>query len=98
MSFSPAIFEDPVNLDLLCLEVQLKIEQAYFIISAANGYIQIYSLKDSTFLTSPLYPNLASAIQSKRLTLDLLRRLLIIESKLKELKNMQPQPLDLTKK
>lgn len=98
MSLTPAIFEDPLNLEILCLEVQLRIEHARFTLSAASGYIQIYSIKDSTFIKDPIFPNLASAIRSKRIALDYLRRLISIDIKLKHLKNMQSKPLDLSKK
>lgn len=97
MSLNTAIFEDPLNLELLTLEVQLRINQAQFTLSAASGYIQIYSIKDITFLKDPLFPNLNAAVRSKRLALDYIRRLISIDIKLKHLKNMQAKHIDPSK-
>ena len=98
MSLTPTIFEDPLNLEIICLEVQLRIEQAHFTLSAATGYIHIYSIKDSTFIKDPIFPNLAAAVTAKRLALNYLRRLINIDIKLKHLKNMQSKNIEISKK
>jgi len=88
----------PLNLEILCLEVQLRINRAHYTLSAASGYIHLYSIKDSTFLKDPIFLNLTAAVQSKRLALDYLRRRISIDIKLKHLKNMQAKHIDLSKK